>query len=168
MKGAHSMKSTASTTFEADPAHDFSPTYADTRAWFDRLDAASDLIRIEQFGVSPEGRPIYAVIASKDGDAVKAGQTVANWDPHNHPIVSEVAGFVRFVDFVDGITVIENAAREPSVRFDILPGARYSFGRINLGALPALPEPDVTRLTAAFGPEFDLWAARTRRWFGRR
>ncbi len=24
------------------------------------------------------------------------------------------------------------------------------------------------RLTAAFGPEFDLWAARTRRWFGRR
>lgn len=55
------------TPFEADPEHDFSPTYADTRAWFDRLDAASDLIRIEQFGVSPEGRPIYAVIASKDG-----------------------------------------------------------------------------------------------------
>jgi protein-S-isoprenylcysteine O-methyltransferase Ste14 len=25
-----------------------------------------------------------------------------------------------------------------------------------------------TRLTLAFGPEFDLWAARTRRWFGRR
>lgn len=24
------------------------------------------------------------------------------------------------------------------------------------------------RLTMAFGPEFDLWAARTRRWFGRR
>jgi protein-S-isoprenylcysteine O-methyltransferase Ste14 len=24
------------------------------------------------------------------------------------------------------------------------------------------------RLAAAFGPEFDLWAARTRRWFGRR
>lgn len=55
------------TAFEADAAHDFSPSYADTRAWFDRLDAASDLIRIEQFGVSPEGRPLYAVIASKDG-----------------------------------------------------------------------------------------------------
>lgn len=55
------------TPFEADPEHDFSPDYADTRAWFDRLDAASDLIRIEQFGTSPEGRAIYAVIASKDG-----------------------------------------------------------------------------------------------------
>ncbi|AWH44270.1 DNA-directed RNA polymerase subunit beta' [Stenotrophomonas sp. ZAC14A_NAIMI4_1] len=51
--------------------------------------------------------PYGSMIASKDGDAVKAGQTVANWDPHNHPIVSEVAGFIRFIDFVDGITVIE-------------------------------------------------------------
>ncbi|KAF1013878.1 MAG: DNA-directed RNA polymerase subunit beta' [Stenotrophomonas maltophilia] len=51
--------------------------------------------------------PYGSMIAAKDGDAVKAGQTVANWDPHNHPIVSEVAGFIRFIDFVDGITVIE-------------------------------------------------------------
>ncbi|MBH1591358.1 DNA-directed RNA polymerase subunit beta' [Stenotrophomonas maltophilia] len=51
--------------------------------------------------------PYGATIPSKDGDAIKAGQTVANWDPHNHPIVSEVAGFIRFIDFVDGITVIE-------------------------------------------------------------
>ncbi|HPW33551.1 MAG TPA: DNA-directed RNA polymerase subunit beta' [Arenimonas sp.] len=48
-----------------------------------------------------------AVINVKDGESVKAGQTVVNWDPHNHPIVSEVAGFVRFVDFVEGITVVE-------------------------------------------------------------
>ena len=51
--------------------------------------------------------PYGATITSKDGDAVKAGQTVANWDPHNHPIVSEVAGFIRFIDFIDGVTVIE-------------------------------------------------------------
>jgi len=51
--------------------------------------------------------PYGATIQVKDGSEVKAGQTVANWDPHNHPIVSEVAGFVRFVDFVDGVTVIE-------------------------------------------------------------
>jgi DNA-directed RNA polymerase subunit beta' len=51
--------------------------------------------------------PYGATITVKDGAEIKAGQSVANWDPHNHPIVSEVAGFVRFVDFVDGITVIE-------------------------------------------------------------
>ncbi|WP_102947316.1 DNA-directed RNA polymerase subunit beta' [Stenotrophomonas sp. VV52] len=51
--------------------------------------------------------PYGSMIATKDGDAVKAGQAVANWDPHNHPIVSEVAGFIRFIDFIDGVTVIE-------------------------------------------------------------
>lgn len=51
--------------------------------------------------------PYGATINVKDGDQITAGQAVANWDPHNHPIVSEVAGFVRFVDFVDGITVME-------------------------------------------------------------
>jgi len=51
--------------------------------------------------------PYGSTIAVKDGAEIKAGQSVASWDPHNHPIVSEVAGFVRFVDFVDGITVIE-------------------------------------------------------------
>ncbi|MDQ1094393.1 DNA-directed RNA polymerase subunit beta' [Xanthomonas sacchari] len=51
--------------------------------------------------------PYGATITAKDGDAVKAGQSVANWDPHNHPIVSEVAGFIRFIDFIDGVTVIE-------------------------------------------------------------
>ncbi len=51
--------------------------------------------------------PYGAMINVKDGGEVKAGQTVANWDPHNHPIVSEVAGFMRFIDFIDGVTVIE-------------------------------------------------------------
>jgi DNA-directed RNA polymerase subunit beta' len=43
--------------------------------------------------------PYGATIDARDGAAVKAGQTVAKWDPHTHPIVSEVAGVVRFIDF---------------------------------------------------------------------
>jgi len=73
------------TAFEADAAHDFSPSYADTRAWFDRLDAASDLIRIEQFGVSPEGRPLYAVIASKDGATLHPSKPVLLAQAGIHP-----------------------------------------------------------------------------------
>ncbi len=49
--------------------------------------------------------PYGATIAVKDGAATKPGQIVANWDPHTHPIVSEVAGRVRFIDFIDGLTV---------------------------------------------------------------
>jgi DNA-directed RNA polymerase subunit beta' len=49
--------------------------------------------------------PYGAVLGVDDGDSVKAGQTVANWDPHTHPVITEVAGTVRFDDAVDGVTV---------------------------------------------------------------
>ncbi|MDC8011523.1 DNA-directed RNA polymerase subunit beta' [Tahibacter soli] len=49
--------------------------------------------------------PYGATISVKDGAPVKAGQIVSNWDPHTHPIVSEVAGVLRFIDFIDGVTV---------------------------------------------------------------
>ena len=73
------------TDFERDPELDFSPDYVETRAWFDRLDASSDLIRIEEFGVSPEGRPIYAVIASKDGQAFDTAKPVLLVQAGIHP-----------------------------------------------------------------------------------
>ena len=49
--------------------------------------------------------PYGAVIVTHDGEAVSGGQIVANWDPHTHPIVTEVSGTVRFADFMDGVTV---------------------------------------------------------------
>lgn len=49
--------------------------------------------------------PYGAELPFGDGSPVEAGQVVANWDPHTHPIVTEVAGSVKFVDMVDGVTM---------------------------------------------------------------
>jgi DNA-directed RNA polymerase subunit beta' len=49
--------------------------------------------------------PYGAVLSVADGDKVSGGQVVANWDPHTHPVITEVAGTVRFDDAVDGVTV---------------------------------------------------------------
>ena len=49
--------------------------------------------------------PYGAVITVKDNQDVKGGQIVANWDPHTHPIITEVAGRVKFVHIDEGITV---------------------------------------------------------------
>ncbi len=49
--------------------------------------------------------PYGAVLTVSDGDPVEAGQIVANWDPHTHPIITEVAGRARFLDLDDGFTV---------------------------------------------------------------
>ncbi len=51
--------------------------------------------------------PYGATITIEDGAKVKQGQVVANWDPHTHPVVTEVAGKLKFEDFVDGVTVAE-------------------------------------------------------------
>jgi DNA-directed RNA polymerase subunit beta' len=49
--------------------------------------------------------PYGAIINSKEQDKVVGGQIVATWDPHTHPVITEVAGFIKFQDFVDGLTV---------------------------------------------------------------
>ena len=49
--------------------------------------------------------PYGAVISAADGSEVDAGQLVATWDPHTHPIISEVAGVAMFENIVEGVTV---------------------------------------------------------------
>src|SRR3974377_895802 len=49
--------------------------------------------------------PYGATTNAKEGGQVGRGQIVARWDPHTHPVVTEVAGFIKFQDFVDGLTV---------------------------------------------------------------
>ena len=51
--------------------------------------------------------PYGATITIADGAPVKQGQVIANWDPHTHPVVTEVAGKLKFEDFLDGVTVAE-------------------------------------------------------------
>lgn len=40
-----------------------------------------------------------------DNSPVEAGQVIATWDPHTHPVISEVSGYLKFVDLIDGITM---------------------------------------------------------------
>ncbi len=49
--------------------------------------------------------PYGAEITVGDGENVDAGQTVATWDANTHPVVAEVAGFVKFVDCEEGLAV---------------------------------------------------------------
>jgi len=49
--------------------------------------------------------PYGAVISAKEGDEVKGGTAVAKWDPHTHPIITEVAGRVALTGMDDGISI---------------------------------------------------------------
>jgi DNA-directed RNA polymerase subunit beta' len=64
---------------------------------------------IDEFGRERERYkvPYGAVISAADGETVSGGSVIANWDPHTHPIVTEVAGVIRFTDFVEGVSIQE-------------------------------------------------------------
>jgi len=49
--------------------------------------------------------PYGATIKVSNGTEVLPGQVIAQWDPHTHPVVTEVAGYIRFIDLIEGITM---------------------------------------------------------------
>jgi DNA-directed RNA polymerase subunit beta' len=105
--------------------------------------------------------PYGATITIADDANVKQGQVVATWDPHTHPVVTEVAGKLKFDDFVDGVTVTEQVDEftglssvvvlDPKSRGgagkDLRPGARLvddkgddiCFANTEIPAVYALP-----------------------------
>ena len=49
--------------------------------------------------------PYGATLAVADGKQVKAGGTLASWDPHTRPIITEYAGIIKFENVEEGMTV---------------------------------------------------------------
>ncbi|OAV01003.1 MULTISPECIES: DNA-directed RNA polymerase subunit beta' [Moraxella] len=48
--------------------------------------------------------PYGSSVLVRDTDTVEAGQVIAKWDPHTHPIITEFSGTARFSDITDGMT----------------------------------------------------------------
>ncbi len=68
---------------------------------------SSELAIIDEMGREKERYkvPYGTVLSALEDEAVKSGQIIANWDPHTHPIITEVAGYVKFQDMIDGVTM---------------------------------------------------------------
>ncbi|RUO30637.1 DNA-directed RNA polymerase subunit beta' [Aliidiomarina sedimenti] len=68
---------------------------------------STELTLIDEYGRERERYkvPYGAILKKGDGAAVEGGETVANWDPHTHPIITEVKGMIKFVDMIDGVTM---------------------------------------------------------------
>ena len=46
-----------------------------------------------------------AILNVKDGDTLKKGQLLVEWDPYVTPIVTEVAGTIKYIDIEEGVTL---------------------------------------------------------------
>ncbi len=68
---------------------------------------SGELVIRDTFGVDRERYqlPYGAELTVSDGDNVSVSQFIASWDPHTHPIITEVGGKVSFENMDDGVTV---------------------------------------------------------------
>lgn len=115
------------------------------------VDRFRDLSTLRELDDGVETTP--QVAARARADAKLLGDILRTYGYYAGEVVRQLSGGRRAGEANESADEdeAEAASREPSVRFDILPGPRYRFGRIDLGELPALPEPDASRLIEAFG-----------------
>jgi DNA-directed RNA polymerase subunit beta' len=80
---------------------------AHTNGHFVAVSRSGELLVVDQQGRERERYkiPYGATLAVKNGSAVEPGQVVANWDPHTHPIITEVAGRIKCSDLIEGVTI---------------------------------------------------------------
>ena len=85
--------------------------------------------------------PYGALLSVSDGKQVKAGNAVANWDPHTRPIITEYAGTVRLENVIENVTVAKQiddvtglstlVAIDPKQRGSLAKGVRPQIKLIN-------------------------------------
>jgi DNA-directed RNA polymerase subunit beta' len=87
--------------------------------------------------------PYGAILKVKDNQEVTKGSVVASWDPHTHPIITEVAGTVKFSGMEEGITIkrqtdeltglssisVMDAGERPAAGKDIRPAVSLVDGK---------------------------------------
>jgi DNA-directed RNA polymerase subunit beta' len=74
------------------------------------MNRQGELVLVDDIGREREryGLQYGARLMVDDGARVKAGQLLAEWDPFAMPIVTEVAGYVKYGDIIDGVTMQES------------------------------------------------------------
>ncbi len=60
--------------------------------------------------------PYGAVLAVKDGQNVKKGDTICTWDPFNNVVVAEIPGAIKFENVQEGFTFREEADEQTGHR----------------------------------------------------
>ncbi|MBC6981836.1 DNA-directed RNA polymerase subunit beta' [Caulobacter sp. 17J80-11] len=97
--------------------------------------------------------PYGARIRVKDGDPVKKGQRLAEWDPYTAPILTEVGGKVRFEDLVDGLSVKEETDEATGIAQRVVADWRASPRGSDLRPAVGVLAADGSYLRTASGAE---------------
>ena len=64
--------------------------------------------------------PYGTRLRSKDGDVVKKGDTLADWDPYTIPIITEKEGTANYVDLTEGVSMREQVDEATGIAYKVV------------------------------------------------
>lgn len=105
------------------------------------------LSSIEALGSEDDTVPQLAARARSDEELLV--EMLRTYGYYSGEVVRQLSGGRRGFEDEEGAET-DLVDSDPQVRFDILPGPRYSFGMVDLGALATLPDAEREPLVAAF------------------
>ena len=75
-----------------------------------------------------------------DGDKVKRGDRLAEWDPYTRPVLTEVGGIVEFEDLVEGVSVSERKDESTGITNSVIIDWRASPRGVDLRPAVAIKD----------------------------
>ncbi|MSP31238.1 MAG: DNA-directed RNA polymerase subunit beta' [Pseudolabrys sp.] len=82
--------------------------------------------------------PYGARMRVEDGDKIKRGQRIAEWDPYTRPILTEVEGSIAFEDMVDGLSMSEAVDESTGIAKRVVIDWRTGSSRNQADLRPAI------------------------------
>jgi DNA-directed RNA polymerase subunit beta' len=87
--------------------------------------AIAEQVRAEDGTVRERERERYPVVYGAklrkgDGEGVKSGELIAEWDPYTMPIITEVGGTVKYGDILEGKTMEERVDERTGARSNVI------------------------------------------------
>src|SRR5690606_33646752 len=82
--------------------------------------------------------PYGARLRVEDGQQIKRGQRIAEWDPYTRPILTEVEGAVDFEDLVDGLSMSEQLDESTGIAKRVVIDWRTGSSRNQQDLRPAM------------------------------
>jgi DNA-directed RNA polymerase subunit beta' len=114
--------------------------YRDLRTIKDKMNRTVSLSRQGEIAiVDSEGReravhrlPYGAYVLAADGGKVKKGARIAEWDPFTMPVITENPGIVKYVDLVEGQTLVEQTDEATGIAQKVVTEFRPGRSKVDL------------------------------------
>jgi DNA-directed RNA polymerase subunit beta' len=112
------------------------------------MNRQGELKIVDDSGRERETYPVVygSVIRVQEGQRVKPGTTLTEWDPFSTPILTQVAGKAKFGDLVEGVTMAEQADELTNISHKVVTDTKDASARPRIsikdasGNTKALPD----------------------------